>query len=104
MIFRKLLKHRYLGKGLFGQGHNSQGTLCPRDATSKKFRSGTHPSGTNKHCTIAAHRMYAVQGGDKSVRIASFKGRIFKGRSIQELLVWGHIVMVSYTYVLFLTG
>ncbi len=25
---------------LCGQGHNSQGTLCPRDATSKDFWSG----------------------------------------------------------------
>jgi hypothetical protein len=25
-----------------GQGHNIQGTLCPRGATSKNFRSGTH--------------------------------------------------------------
>ncbi len=32
--------------GWFGQGQNSQGTLCPtRDATSKNFRSGTHRSG-----------------------------------------------------------
>ena len=29
------------GMGWFGQGQNSQGTLCPRDATSKNFRSGT---------------------------------------------------------------
>ncbi len=28
--------------GWFGQGQISQGTLCPRDATSKNFRSGTH--------------------------------------------------------------
>jgi len=34
------------GMGWFGQGQNSQGTLCPRDATSKNFRSGTHRSGT----------------------------------------------------------
>ncbi len=33
------------GMGLFGQGQISQGTLCPRDATSKNFRSGTHRSG-----------------------------------------------------------
>ncbi len=33
------------GMGWFGQGQNSQGTLCPRDATSKNFRSGTHRSG-----------------------------------------------------------
>jgi len=44
MIFRKLLNNRYLGMGWFGQGHNSQETLCPRDATSKNFRSGTHRS------------------------------------------------------------
>jgi hypothetical protein len=47
MIVRKLLKNRYLVMGWFGQGHNSQGTLCPRDATSKNFRSGTHRSGTD---------------------------------------------------------
>ena len=35
------------GMGWFGQGQNSQGTLCPRDATSKNFRSGTHWSGTD---------------------------------------------------------
>ncbi len=29
----------------FGQGQISQGTLCPRYATSKNFRSGTHQSG-----------------------------------------------------------
>jgi hypothetical protein len=49
------------GMGWFGQEQNSQGTLCPRDATSKNFRSGTHRSGTHrsgthrlgmdKHCT-----------------------------------------------------
>ncbi len=33
------------GMRWFGQGQNSQGTLCPRDATSKNFRSGTHRSG-----------------------------------------------------------
>ncbi len=33
------------GMGWFGQGQNSQGTLCPRDATSKNFRLGTHWSG-----------------------------------------------------------
>ena len=33
------------GMGRFGQGQNSQGTLCLRDATSKNFRSGTHRSG-----------------------------------------------------------
>ena len=36
-----------LGMGWFGQGQNNQGTLCPRDATSKNFRSGTHRSGTD---------------------------------------------------------
>jgi hypothetical protein len=36
-----------LRMGWFGQGQNSQGTLCPRDATSKNFRSGTHRSGTD---------------------------------------------------------
>ncbi len=36
-----------LGMGWFGQGQNSQGTLCPRNATSKNFRSGTHRSGTD---------------------------------------------------------
>jgi hypothetical protein len=39
--------NQYLGMGWFGQGHNSQGTFCPRDATSKNFRSGTHRSGTD---------------------------------------------------------
>ncbi len=33
------------GMGWFGQGQNSQGTLCSRDATSKNFPSGTHRSG-----------------------------------------------------------
>ncbi len=33
------------GMGWFGQGQNSQGTLCPRVATSKNFRSGKHRSG-----------------------------------------------------------
>ncbi len=32
------------------QGHNIQGTLCPRGATSKNFRSGTHRSGTHQPC------------------------------------------------------
>ena len=36
-----------LGMGWFGQGQNTQGTLCPRDAKSKNFRSGTHRSGTD---------------------------------------------------------
>ncbi len=36
-----------LGMGWFGQGQNSQGILCPRDVTSKNFRSGTHRSGTD---------------------------------------------------------
>jgi hypothetical protein len=35
------------GMGWFGQGPISQGTLCPRDATSKNFRSRTHRSGTD---------------------------------------------------------
>ena len=39
--------NQYLGMGWFGQGHNSQGTFCPRDATSKNFRSGTYRSGTD---------------------------------------------------------
>ncbi len=30
------------GSGHIGQGHNIQGTLCSRGATSKNFRSGTH--------------------------------------------------------------
>jgi hypothetical protein len=38
---------RDLGIGWFGQGQNSRGTLCPRDATSKNFQSGTHRSGTD---------------------------------------------------------
>ncbi len=33
------------GTGWFRQVQNSQGTLCPRDATSKNLRSGTHRSG-----------------------------------------------------------
>ncbi len=33
------------GMGWFGQGQIIQGTLCPRDATSKNFRSGTHRLG-----------------------------------------------------------
>ncbi len=37
----------HIGMGWFGQGQNSQGTLCPRDATSKNFQSGTHRSGTD---------------------------------------------------------
>ena len=32
--------NQYLGMGWFGQGHNSQGTFCPRDATSKIFGRG----------------------------------------------------------------
>jgi hypothetical protein len=36
-----------LGMGWFGKGQNSQGTLCPRDATSKNFRLGTYRSGTD---------------------------------------------------------
>jgi hypothetical protein len=58
---RKLLKNRYLGMGWLGQGHNRQGTLCPRDAASKNFRSGTHRSGhigrgrTNIAPTAAAY-------------------------------------------------
>ncbi len=32
------------------QGHNIQGTLCSRGATSKNFRSGTHRSGTHQPC------------------------------------------------------
>ncbi len=36
-----------LGLGWFSQGQNSQGTLYPRDATSNRFRSGTHRSGTD---------------------------------------------------------
>ncbi len=36
---------RNLGMGWFGQGQNSQGTLSPRDATSKNYRSGIHRSG-----------------------------------------------------------
>jgi hypothetical protein len=33
--------------GMVRSGQNSQGTLCPRDATSKNFQSGTHWSGTD---------------------------------------------------------
>ncbi len=40
------LRSKYLGMGWFGQGHNIQGTLCPRGTTSKNFRWGTHWSGT----------------------------------------------------------
>jgi hypothetical protein len=37
--------------GWFGQGHNTQGTLCPRDATSKNFWSGHIGRGrTNIQC------------------------------------------------------
>jgi hypothetical protein len=38
-------------KGWFGQRQHIQGTLCPRSAISKKFRSGTHWSRTNLYCT-----------------------------------------------------
>jgi hypothetical protein len=47
MICRKLLKNLNLGMGWFGQGENSQGIFCPRDATSKHIRLGTHRSGTD---------------------------------------------------------
>ncbi len=43
----RLQSNMNLGMGWFGQGQNSQGTLCPREATSKNFRSGTHRSGTD---------------------------------------------------------
>ncbi len=33
------LRSKYFS-GWFGQGHNNQGTLCPRGTTSKNFRSG----------------------------------------------------------------
>jgi hypothetical protein len=36
------------GLGHIGKGHNIQGTLCSRGATSKNFRSGTHRSGTHQ--------------------------------------------------------
>ncbi len=39
------LLNQIKGMGWFGQGQISQGTLCPKDATSKNFRSGTHRSG-----------------------------------------------------------
>ncbi len=38
------------GSEHIGQGHNIQGTLCPRGATSKNFRSGTHRSRTHQPC------------------------------------------------------
>ncbi len=38
------------GSGHIGQGHNIQGTLCSRGATSKNFRSGTHRLGTHQPC------------------------------------------------------
>ncbi len=38
------------GSGHISQGHNIQGTLCSRGATSKNFRSGTHRSGTHQPC------------------------------------------------------
>ncbi len=35
------------GMGWFGQGQNSQATLCPRDTPSKNFWLGTHRLGMN---------------------------------------------------------
>ncbi len=46
------LRSKYLGMGWFCQGHNFQGTLCPRGATSENFRSGTHQLGTRWQCTL----------------------------------------------------
>jgi len=45
--------HAWRGPGLghIGQGHNIQGTLCSRGATSKNFWSGTHRSGTHQPWT-----------------------------------------------------
>ncbi len=40
------------GSGHIGQGHNIQGTLCSRGATSKNFRSGKHRSGTHQPCIL----------------------------------------------------
>jgi hypothetical protein len=40
------------GMGWFSQGHNIQGALCSRGATSKNFLSGTHQSGTHQPCIL----------------------------------------------------
>ena len=49
---RGAVQGRYHRSGHIGQGHNIQGTLCSRGATSKNFRSGTHRSGTHQPCFI----------------------------------------------------
>ncbi len=40
------------GSGHISQGHNIQGTLCSRGATSKNFWSWTHRSGTHQPCIL----------------------------------------------------
>jgi hypothetical protein len=49
-IRRRRPTERGPGSGYISQGHNIQGTLCSRGATSKNFRSGTHRSGTHQPC------------------------------------------------------
>jgi hypothetical protein len=49
--------HTQLCMGWFGQRHNIQGKLCPRDAISKEIWSGTHRSGTYwcNVCRMSSH-------------------------------------------------
>jgi hypothetical protein len=42
--------------GHVSQGHNIQGTLCLRGATSKNFWFGTHWSGTHQPCILLGSR------------------------------------------------
>jgi hypothetical protein len=71
------------GSGHIGQGHNIQGTLWSRGATSKNFRSGTHRSGTHQPCIswkgpFSTYTAYILKGTDRT-RDVSYKGRIEQG-------------------------
>jgi len=63
--------------GWFGQGHNRQGTLCPRDATSKNFLVGDTSVGDRL-------TFHPVQGRDTLVGMISPWDKWYKGRNIQE--------------------
>ncbi len=46
---------KYLGMGWFGQGHNIQGKLCPRGATSNNFWWGETPVGDEITLNVWCH-------------------------------------------------
>jgi hypothetical protein len=82
--------------GHIGQGHNIQGTLCSRSATSKNVRLGTNQSGAHQPCI--AH----LRCGSSDRDVVYFMGRCVDSLGMRSSQ--GHVVCLMKRYLLVLGG